>query len=887
METFYNPFTKKYEPLNSSGSGTSPTSGGTNTFYNPISKTYEAMGQVQAGAGNTYDEDIQKLMQESARRGINVPETVTKKDPSILNRLFGLLNVGETAPMAMAAITGEDNPLAAYGKSVAKRGTLQGLEGPSYADVLEKMGVPQGKLPIGSLRGLAGLGMDIALDPMTYLGVGLLSRAGRALKSIGGKGAKVASKIPVVGEKVVKPITKAVGETGEALGRAFIGRRFNLRNVAGGKELSDILDALSQVSRGKANLQTQEMIDKLVKFKPADMSADKYLASLREGLERISKVGGKTAEPTKYLHDLSVRLGKEEQKSGVLGQMIGEGQMGLFSKNDKGYFHRELTDIGKEFFKKGTDPEIMRIRELGIEHGPEIARRFFPDKTVSEINEMLGKKIFEEDPIKAMASRIYSSAQRTETANFFRNITKQANKVEWASTTAKPGWLKMPENISGFKIPGLSNVYVPKEVYEELNKVGATLTSDKSVKGVLGIYDKLLGLWKGSVTTRFPGFHVRNWYGAAFNNYIMGVNNPLRYEQAYKLAKGLNETIELGGKKYTYKGLRDMLTRSGAIGGQGYFDIMQKAGGASEAMVKKPNALSNLIPGPKWMEGIETNVRGALFIDQLAKGKNADEAVKAIFKAHFDYAPEALTAFEKEYMRRIIPFYRWMRGNIPFQLEQIAKQPSKYANIGKALRSLSGKQEDAQYLPEYMQRGFPTKLDSEKGKTSFLYGMGLPIEDVNKMDPREIIQQLSPAITTPIEIATGQNLYFGKPLAESNYAPVVKHAPKILQDALGYNEYVTSKGKTVSRVDPVKWKLLTSILGRYVYTLDTITDEQAEPLVKALEVGTGFKTRTVDIGEEKTRRTRELMEKIGNYLYGKGAVNRFQRYYIPKPKENL
>jgi len=158
METFYNPFTKKYEPLNSSGSGTSPTSGGTNTFYNPISKTYEAMGQVQAGAGNTYDEDIQKLMQESARRGINVPETVTKKDPSILNRLFGLLNVGETAPMAMAAITGEDNPLAAYGKSVAKRGTLQGLEGPSYADVLEKMGVPQGKLPIGSLRGLAGLG---------------------------------------------------------------------------------------------------------------------------------------------------------------------------------------------------------------------------------------------------------------------------------------------------------------------------------------------------------------------------------------------------------------------------------------------------------------------------------------------------------------------------------------------------------------------------------------------------------------------------------------------------------------------------------------------------------------------------------------------------------
>ena len=51
-----------------------------------------------------------------------------------------------------------------------------------------------------------------------------------------------------------------------------------------------------------------------------------------------------------------------------------------------------------------------------------------------------------------------------------------------------------------------------------------------------------------------------------------------------------------------------------------------------------------------------------------------------------------------------------------------------------------------------------------------------------------------------------------------------------------------------------------------------------------LNFTTGAKLRTVDPEEEKTRRTRELMEQIGDYLYGKGAVNRFQRYYVPKPK---
>jgi len=616
MATFYNPFTKKHEPLNSAGVSSGNTE--KSTFYNPITKKYEPMGQVQAGSGDTYEEDIQKLLEASQQRGLNIPETVTKKSPSILNRLFGFLNLGETAPAAMAAIKGQD-PLKAYGSSVAKRATLGGMEGASYGDVLKQLGVPEGKLPIGSLRGLAGLGMDIALDPMTYLGVGLLSRAARGIKALGSGGAKVASKIPVVGEKVVKPAAKVVSETGEALGRAF-GPYYDFKKATGGTEIAEALTKLLQTIRGKTNFQVQEMVGKLIKGKPANMSPEKYLDALREGLERTSKAKGLTTDTTQYLQDLLQKVGKGEQQSGVLEKMIGEGQMGLFSKNDMGYFPRKLTEEGRDFFAKSMDPSVKAYRELGIQSGPEIARKFMPEKTISEINEKFGTKIFEDNPAKA--------------------------KVPFASSKAKPGWVKMSENVSGFKIPGLSGVYVPKEVYNELNKVSSTLTSDESVKGVLKLYDKVLGLWKGSVTTRFPGFHVRNWYGATFNNYIMGVTNPLRYEQALKLAKKSGGSVTLGGKKYTYEQLNKILTESGAVGGQGYFDIMKPVGEKAADMFKQKGPLSNLIPGPSWMEGVETNVRGALFIDQLAKGKSVDEAVKAVFKAHFDYAPEAMTKFE-------------------------------------------------------------------------------------------------------------------------------------------------------------------------------------------------------------------------------------------------
>ena len=530
---------------------------------------------------------------------------------------------------------------------------------------------------------------------------------------------------------------------------------------------------------------------------------------------------------------------------------------------------------------------------MGIKHGPEFNVKFMPDKTVPEINKIIGKKIYEDDPIKAISLRIGKGVQRIETANFYNKLVSEVDKLPFASSTKKPGWVRMDSKVSGFNIPGLNEVYVPKEVYEEFNKVGDVLTNEDSIKGFLGVYDKALSFFKGSVTARFPAFHVRNAYGAVFNNYILGVSNPKRYADAGKLVKGVDEAINIGGKKFTYKELNDKFYGSGVVGDQGFFDMTRTTEQLAEDIFKKPSGvkgkLKSLIPGREWMNTIEGRARGALWLDRLHKGDTFEEAARMVIKGHFDYLPTAGTAFEKQTMKRVIPFYTWMRGNVPLQLEQIVKQPSKYANIGKMLRTVSGTEEEKAALPDYMRESFPIKMGEKDGLTNYLYSLGLPIEDINRLNPKELAQQVSPFLTVPFEIATGQNLFLGKPLEETNYIPdylrsTLSKIPEPLQKAIGFREYEGKDGKMVGRVNPEQWRALTSILGRYVYTLDTMTDEESTRLVRILETVGGVRARTVDIDEEQTRRGREAEDRLGQYLQGQGVTYPFKKWAQSKTK---
>ena len=64
-----------------------------------------------------------------------------------------------------------------------------------------------------------------------------------------------------------------------------------------------------------------------------------------------------------------------------------------------------------------------------------------------------------------------------------------------------------------FNIKSLKGFQAPIEAVDEIEKYYKTFISDDATNALLKFYDKSLGLWKGSVTSIFPAFHIRNFIG--------------------------------------------------------------------------------------------------------------------------------------------------------------------------------------------------------------------------------------------------------------------------------------------------------------------------------------------------------------------------------------
>lgn len=78
----------------------------------------------------------------------------------------------------------------------------------------------------------------------------------------------------------------------------------------------------------------------------------------------------------------------------------------------------------------------------------------------------------------------------------------------------------------------------------------------------------------------------------------------------------------------------------------------------------------------------ENNARGAHFLDKLEKTGDPQTAIASMNKYLFDYE-NGLTDWEQEYARTVIPFYAWMRFNIPLQIQSMLEDPGRYAKIPK------------------------------------------------------------------------------------------------------------------------------------------------------------------------------------------------------------
>ena len=326
---------------------------------------------------------------------------------------------------------------------------------------------------------------------------------------------------------------------------------------------------------------------------------------------------------------------------------------------------------------------------------------------------------------------------------------------------------------------------LPEDIATEINRVQGVFEAPGTVEKLARTYDKILAPWKGYKLLSV-GYHTRNGYSNAGQNHLANISLDAHTQSARILtSKNLSPADAA---------LKEEARALGVFGGGLYAneylgqieDVMQstiKRGlkGASEVdLVKAMNQVGDIDPLALKVEDVAKNAgkevsredvidaignlsrseyknkgkfgkifgtdghilrfnravgtavedgfRFAHYIGKKEQGLSPEDAMLSVKKYLFDYGE--LTDFERKVMKRVIPFYTWSRKNIPLMMEGVARDPSKFNEIGRALRSADAQFNDDPLEPDYFKEITKIRLPSGDEQTPLYALLDLPFNDL-------------------------------------------------------------------------------------------------------------------------------------------------------------
>ena len=421
--------------------------------------------------------------------------------------------------------------------------------------------------------------------------------------------------------------------------------------------------------------------------------------------------------------------------------------------------------------------------------------------------------------------------------------------IEDAITQARAS-LQQTRDIVPTSLAGVEKLSIPADIADDVARTFTIRNSPATSSKFLQLTDKITQIWKTAVTVPFPEFHARNAFSNWWANYLGGVVNPVHYKDALdalldfrKAAKGggrLGRLIDVGkGRTMSVQQLFDEMESAHFLGfgGTGQAELgkginlaaanplaagISPGRRAGRAALFAPRALAK---GGRFAgELIEDHAKIAHVLGKMRQGFSVDEAILSAKRYLFDYSE--LTGFEKTVMRRIVPFYTWMRKNLPLQIESVLTQPGKVAAVAKFQHFLQQEAEgldgtvDTSMVPDYIRRRLFGLSPGEDGEIKILSGLGIGLEDLGIFDrpALDFLSSLNPLIKGPLQSIVGKDFYRDSPLDRAEVAPRVFQffgavpGGKQFLDAIDFRMVKDKNGdERWARANPLALNLLSSL----------------------------------------------------------------------------
>lgn len=582
-----------------------------------------------------------------------------------------------------------------------KQGISEELSGKKLFE--DTLGIQEPQSRTGKYaKGLAEFGTEVVADPTTYIPMGFAD------------------------DLLIKPV-KALGRKVGELGGGELGKMF----ISGFGVPKDFYTEFRKMGK-VIDYKTSNIIDEVGKqFYKVDKDSINNLADvLDKGVEPINgKVKTLSVQIKGGLDDIyddlvERGLAKEEFRK----DFYFPHQFEKYLKKDPAKWaeFKPIKNFTPGFLKQRTGVEgwIKDVPQVIARYRVQAEKKMQLNDLISNTVDSFGKKLSEvNEPVKS-----------------FVNPKTQEELFEIGGKQYK----KVSKNIGG------EDLVLESAVADEFNKFIKGDTRSTFGKA----FDKVQNVWKGQATAGYvvpnPGYMARNVLGNFWNNFLGGVVNPLDYAKAGKeqLFKGENyqKLKELGmfGDNLAYQGVEKVLDTK--LSGS----KLKKFLGA---VLNFPHDISSIM---------ENNAKLAHAINKLEKGASVDDAINSANKYIFDYSD--LTDWEKKWGKRVIPFYAWMRKNVPLQVEELVKQPKKFAGLEKATRGRTVEDQLGDNAPDWMKKDLYIRNPLFPGteENPRFWNPYMPFQDLKTLlKPVETLTDgISPFVKVPAELRMNKSLFF-------------------------------------------------------------------------------------------------------------------------------
>lgn len=408
---------------------------------------------------------------------------------------------------------------------------------------------------------------------------------------------------------------------------------------------------------------------------------------------------------------------------------------------------------------------------------PNLKARTTKATRPSQVNEMLKKPWLTEDAAVAMNIRGQRAIKAQELNSFVDEFIQTyglraddlaqiaGNAVPDGYTAYKLGvdqagnkTLQQATNVPRTAIEGTDIVFLPQEMANLYNEYHGLMFNQSKKNGLLKVYDELSTLYKKAAYLWNPGHIMRDFQGNVFNNYLMGVVDPTEYADGLKALRKADGVLSTPRGDLKYTDIYEQAQKMGIVDSVMKHELPLNVG-------KQEKGYSRIMRQATYATDGWTRMTG--FVHNLKAGQDYAQAAATTKKFLFDYFD--LTAFEKKVMRRIVPFYTWMRKNIPLQFKTLISDPRIFARLNDVQNAIAGGPIDWDEKPDYIQDMMAIQpMGSDKYFSNILPWQDLTRipTGVNSRSLSDLLSSVNPLIRAPIESVTNTDWWTGQPLED-------------------------------------------------------------------------------------------------------------------------